>query len=158
MPRRSVAAASTRLALRLAGLQVHHRLRAGSPGKAFMPQPGECAAMWHCCGFYPACAALSRATVHHRLRAGSPGKAFTPQPGECAATWHCCGFYPLALRLAGLPGHRLQITRRYCERLQPFLVADTFSGSRMTGTPTTALSGAVVFSQGTLLRYQQLML
>ncbi|HHZ6992995.1 TPA: hypothetical protein ACWLVK_005895, partial [Klebsiella michiganensis] len=57
-----------------------------------------------------------------------------------------------------LPGHRLQITRRYCERLQPFLVADTFSGSRMTGTPTTALSGAVVFSQGTLLRYQQLML
>ncbi|RWS88850.1 hypothetical protein DN614_09445 [Klebsiella michiganensis] len=111
MPRRSVAAASTRLALRLAGLQVHHRLRAGSPGKAFMPQPGECAAMWHCCGFYPACAALSRATVHHRLRAGSPGKAFTPQPGECAATWHCCGFYPLALRLAGLPGHRLQITR-----------------------------------------------
>ncbi|WP_206752071.1 hypothetical protein, partial [Klebsiella michiganensis] len=28
-------------------------LRAGSPGKAFTPQPGECAAMWHCCGFYP---------------------------------------------------------------------------------------------------------
>ncbi|WP_240844157.1 hypothetical protein, partial [Klebsiella michiganensis] len=45
MPRRGIAAASTRLALRLAGLQVHHRLRAGSPGKAFTPQPGECAAV-----------------------------------------------------------------------------------------------------------------
>ncbi|MFZ8814673.1 hypothetical protein ACI8EP_01445, partial [Klebsiella michiganensis] len=50
VPRRGIAAVSTRLALRLAGLQVHHRLRAGSPGKAFTPQPGECAATWHCCG------------------------------------------------------------------------------------------------------------
>lgn len=60
--------------------------------------------------------------------------------------------------LPGLQGPRRLRAGRYCERLQPFLVADTFSGSRMTGTPTTALSGAVVFSQGTLLRYQQLML
>ncbi|WP_218571674.1 hypothetical protein, partial [Klebsiella michiganensis] len=62
----------------------------------------------------------------------------------------------LALRLVGLQVHNRLRIGRYCERLQPFLVADTFSGSRMTGTPTTALSGAVVFSQGTLLRYQQL--
>ncbi|HIF6302814.1 TPA: hypothetical protein ACX3LH_005188 [Klebsiella michiganensis] len=33
-----------------------------SPGKAFTPQPGEYAATWHCYGFFPACAALSRAT------------------------------------------------------------------------------------------------
>ncbi|AWF55465.1 hypothetical protein CSC12_0611 [Klebsiella michiganensis] len=33
-----------------------------SPGKAFTPQPGEYAVTWHCCGFFPACAALSRAT------------------------------------------------------------------------------------------------
>ncbi|MBE0155639.1 hypothetical protein DN614_22570 [Klebsiella michiganensis] len=51
-----------RLALRLAGLQAHRHLRAGSPGKAFTPQPGI--------------------QVHRRLRASSPGKAFTPQPGE----------------------------------------------------------------------------
>ncbi|RWT44780.1 hypothetical protein DN619_13505 [Klebsiella michiganensis] len=104
MPRCGIAAVSTRLALRLAGLQVHHRLRAGSPGKAFTLQPGECAATWHCCGFYPACAALSRAAVHHRLRTGSPGKAFTPQPGECAATWHCCGFYPACAALSRATG------------------------------------------------------
>ncbi|MBZ7237748.1 hypothetical protein FMK67_24485 [Klebsiella michiganensis] len=29
-----------RLALRLAGLQVHQRPRTGSPGKAFTPRPG----------------------------------------------------------------------------------------------------------------------
>ncbi|MGS3365590.1 hypothetical protein ACB382_27885, partial [Klebsiella michiganensis] len=52
--------------------------------------------------------------------------------------------------LPGLRVHRRLRAGRYCERLQPFLVADTFSGSRMTGTPKTALSGAVVFSQGTL--------
>ncbi|AWF55106.1 hypothetical protein CSC12_0960 [Klebsiella michiganensis] len=33
-----------------------------SPGKAFTPQPGEYAVTWHCCGFFPARAALSRAT------------------------------------------------------------------------------------------------
>ncbi|MGJ3317650.1 hypothetical protein, partial [Klebsiella michiganensis] len=49
----------------------------------------------------------------------------------------------VALRLPGPGVHRRLRAGRYCERLQPFLVADTFSGSRMTGTPTTALSGAV---------------
>ncbi|MBZ7670550.1 hypothetical protein [Klebsiella grimontii] len=29
------------VALRLPGLRVHRRLRAGSPGKAFTPQPGD---------------------------------------------------------------------------------------------------------------------
>ena len=32
---------SPRLALRLAGLQVHQRQRTGSPGKAFTPRPGK---------------------------------------------------------------------------------------------------------------------
>ncbi|EOW2736828.1 hypothetical protein ACOV22_003944 [Klebsiella michiganensis] len=36
-----IGAASSRVALRLPGLRVHHRLRAGSPGKAFTPQPGD---------------------------------------------------------------------------------------------------------------------
>ncbi|MBZ6552724.1 hypothetical protein FMJ16_17310 [Klebsiella michiganensis] len=31
----------SRLALRLAGLRAHHRLRSGSPGKAFTPRPGK---------------------------------------------------------------------------------------------------------------------
>ncbi|EPG4208768.1 hypothetical protein [Klebsiella michiganensis] len=34
-------AASSRVALRLPGLRVHRRLRAGSPGQAFTPQPGN---------------------------------------------------------------------------------------------------------------------
>ncbi|MEJ0232089.1 MAG: hypothetical protein WDX04_16605, partial [Klebsiella michiganensis] len=71
--------------------------------------------------------------------------------GQYSIDWLTCG---CDINHPDFPGPA--ILRRYCERLQPFLVADTFSGSRMTGTPTTALSGAVVFSQGTLLRYQQL--
>ncbi|HHA0004552.1 TPA: hypothetical protein ACOFK3_001250, partial [Klebsiella michiganensis] len=35
---------SSRLALRLAVLQDHNRLRSGSPGKALAPRPGEIAA------------------------------------------------------------------------------------------------------------------
>ena len=80
----------------------------------------------------------------HRFREIQP--YCTPLPGAAQSA------------LPGLRVQRCLRAGRYCERLQPFLVADTFSGSRMTGTPTTALSGAVVFSQGTLLRYQQLML
>ncbi|HBL6734905.1 TPA: hypothetical protein LSH72_004111 [Klebsiella oxytoca] len=34
--------------------------------------------------FFPARAALSRATVHHRLRVGSPDKARSAASGECA--------------------------------------------------------------------------
>ncbi|POV39633.1 hypothetical protein C3409_33785 [Klebsiella oxytoca] len=40
-----IGAASSRLALRLAGLRVHSRLRAGSPGKARSAATGECAGM-----------------------------------------------------------------------------------------------------------------
>ncbi|WP_224399418.1 hypothetical protein, partial [Klebsiella michiganensis] len=36
-----IGAASSRVALRLPGLRVHRRLRAGSPGQAFTPQPGN---------------------------------------------------------------------------------------------------------------------
>ncbi|MBZ7618743.1 hypothetical protein FML26_18380 [Klebsiella michiganensis] len=35
-----IGAASSRVALRLPGLRVHRRLRAGSPGQAFTPSPG----------------------------------------------------------------------------------------------------------------------
>ncbi|HIH6563600.1 TPA: hypothetical protein ACYRSF_000001, partial [Klebsiella michiganensis] len=52
----------SRLALRLAGLQGRRLLVTRSPGKAFTPQPGEYSAMWYCCSFFPARAALSRAT------------------------------------------------------------------------------------------------
>ncbi|MBZ6765446.1 hypothetical protein FMJ84_03815 [Klebsiella oxytoca] len=38
-------AASSRAALCLPGLRGHGCLRAGSPGQAFTPQPGECAGM-----------------------------------------------------------------------------------------------------------------
>ena len=58
---------------------------------------------------------------------------------------------PGGAALTGLRVHRRLRAGRYCERLQPFLVAGAFSGSRMTGTPTTAPSGAVVFSQEPLL-------
>ncbi|MDS7902324.1 hypothetical protein PTQ40_25465, partial [Klebsiella michiganensis] len=46
----------------LSGLQYCILPITRSPGKAFTPQPGEYAATWYCCGFFPACAALSRAT------------------------------------------------------------------------------------------------
>ncbi|EUC83897.1 hypothetical protein HMPREF1570_2645 [Klebsiella oxytoca KA-2] len=36
--------------------------RATGPQAAGNPQPGECAETWYCCGFFPARAALSRAT------------------------------------------------------------------------------------------------
>ncbi|HGV3507817.1 TPA: hypothetical protein ACNGZA_003448 [Klebsiella michiganensis] len=36
-----IGAASSRVALRLPGLRVYRRLRAGSPGQAFTPQPGD---------------------------------------------------------------------------------------------------------------------
>ncbi|HFP9348772.1 TPA: hypothetical protein ACHOZH_000335, partial [Klebsiella michiganensis] len=56
------AAVFSRLALRLAGLQGRRLSVTRSPGKAFTPQPGEYAVTGYCCGFFPACAALSRAT------------------------------------------------------------------------------------------------
>ncbi|ENF1916691.1 hypothetical protein [Klebsiella michiganensis] len=54
--------ASSRLALRLAGLPGRRLSGTRSPGKAFTLQPGEYAMTWYCCGFFPARAALSRAT------------------------------------------------------------------------------------------------
>ncbi|ELS4629061.1 hypothetical protein [Klebsiella michiganensis] len=54
--------ASSRLALRLPGLPGRRLSGTRSLGKAFTPQPGEYAVTWYCCGFFPARAALSRAT------------------------------------------------------------------------------------------------
>ncbi|MEH4548596.1 hypothetical protein PO393_14135, partial [Klebsiella michiganensis] len=91
------------LALRLAGLPNRRLLVTRSPGKAFTSQPGEYAATWHSCGFFPARAALSRATGLPGCGlpgTRSPGKAFTPQPGECVVTWHCCGFFPAKRSIA----------------------------------------------------------
>ncbi|WP_448957570.1 hypothetical protein [Klebsiella michiganensis] len=62
IPRRGIAAASSRLALRLPGLPGRRLLVTRSPGKAFTLQPGEYAMTWYCCGFFPACAAPARAT------------------------------------------------------------------------------------------------
>ncbi|RFC06667.1 hypothetical protein DDJ70_17300 [Klebsiella michiganensis] len=54
--------ASSRLALRLPGLPGRRLSGTRSPGKAFTQQPGEYAVTGYCCGFFPARAALSRAT------------------------------------------------------------------------------------------------
>ncbi|HFU1283744.1 TPA: hypothetical protein ACGQW2_004061, partial [Klebsiella michiganensis] len=53
---------SSRLALRLAGLRVHNRLRIGSPDRRNAPPPGKVRCLMPCCGFLPGGAALSRAT------------------------------------------------------------------------------------------------
>ncbi|WP_368760154.1 hypothetical protein, partial [Klebsiella michiganensis] len=62
-------------------IPVYRCLRAGSPGKAFTPQPGECAGIEALVRLLPGprCACPG----YGCLRAGSPGKAFTPQPGKC---------------------------------------------------------------------------
>ncbi|MBX4796318.1 hypothetical protein FP365_02495 [Klebsiella michiganensis] len=53
---------SSRLALRLAALRVHNRLRIGSPDRRNAPPPGKVRCRMLCCGFLPGGAALSRAT------------------------------------------------------------------------------------------------
>ncbi|MEP9808556.1 MULTISPECIES: hypothetical protein [Klebsiella] len=53
---------SSRLALRLAGLQVNSSLRAGNPDKAHRAACGGCAEVRDRHDFFPARAALSRAT------------------------------------------------------------------------------------------------
>ncbi|EPT3117706.1 TPA: hypothetical protein ACS292_005859, partial [Klebsiella michiganensis] len=50
------------VALRLAGLQVHNRLRIGSPDRRNAPPPEKVRCLMPCCGFLPGGAALSRAT------------------------------------------------------------------------------------------------
>ncbi|MBE0112415.1 hypothetical protein FOT85_11435 [Klebsiella michiganensis] len=100
MPRRGIAAASSRLALRLAGLQGRRLPVTRSPGKAFTPQPGEYAVTWHCCGGLPG----RRLSGTHSL-----GKAFTPQPGEYAVTWYCCGFFPARAALSRATGPQIAV-------------------------------------------------
>ncbi|EPK6238655.1 hypothetical protein QFZ92_005819, partial [Klebsiella michiganensis] len=41
------------VALRLAGLQVHNRLRIGSPDRRNAPPPGKVRCLMPCCGFLP---------------------------------------------------------------------------------------------------------
>ncbi|MBX4820000.1 hypothetical protein C2U62_14075 [Klebsiella michiganensis] len=53
-----------------------------SPGKAFTPQPGEYAVTWHCYGFFPACAALSRATGPQIAGNRSPDRCAASPPGR----------------------------------------------------------------------------
>ena len=103
---------SPRLALRLAGLRVYSRLRAGSPGKA---RSAATRGMRRdeCIGAASPRLALRLAGLraHSRLRVGSPGKA------RSAATRgmrrdECIGAASprLALRLAGLRAHsRLRV-------------------------------------------------
>ena len=70
----------------------------------------RCAAGCFAAVFFPACAALSRATVHNRLRIGSPDRRNARLRGRCDAGCLAAVFFRLALRLAGLQVHnRLRI-------------------------------------------------
>ncbi|MHB6984241.1 hypothetical protein ACYCI2_14090, partial [Klebsiella michiganensis] len=79
-----IGAASSPAALRLPGLRVHRRLRAGSPGQAFTPQPGMYGDKYIDAASSRVALRLPGPGVHRRLRAGSPGQAFTPQPGNAS--------------------------------------------------------------------------
>ena len=71
----------SRLALRLAGLRVQRRLRAGSPDKARQAPPPGSSAQCHL-RFFPRLALrLAGLRVYRRLRAGSPGQALRRNPG-----------------------------------------------------------------------------
>ncbi|ENU0916355.1 hypothetical protein ACRZEY_002602, partial [Klebsiella michiganensis] len=60
--------------------------------------------------FFPACAALSRATGSHRLRIGNPDRRNAPPPGKVRCRMLCCGFLPGGAALTGLRVHnRLRI-------------------------------------------------
>ena len=103
---------SPRLALRLAGLRVHSRLRAGSPGKA---RSAATRGMRRdeCIGAASPRLALRLAGLrgYSRLRVGSPGKARSAASGECAQHEILLrSSSRLALRLAGLRVHsRLRV-------------------------------------------------
>ncbi len=72
---------SSRLALRLAGLQVHRCLRAGSPDKAHRAACGGCAEVRERRGFFPVALRLAGLQVHRCLRTGSPDRRIAP-PAE----------------------------------------------------------------------------
>ncbi len=95
---------SPRLALRLAGLRVHSRLRVGSPGKV---RSAATRGMRRdeCIGAASPRLALRLAglRVHSRLRVGSPGKVRSAATGEDAQHEVLLRSSPrLALRLSGL--------------------------------------------------------
>ncbi len=103
---------SPRLALRLAGLRVHSRLRVGSPGKV---RSAATRGMRRneCIGAASSRLALRLAGLrgYSRLRVGSPGKARSAASGECAQHEILLrSSSRLALRLAGLRVHsRLRV-------------------------------------------------
>ena len=74
----------TRLALRLAGLRGHSRLRSASPDRRASATSGNVPGLMPRRCVFPARAALSRATGHSRLRSGSPDRRACAASGECA--------------------------------------------------------------------------
>ncbi len=90
------------VALRLPGLQVHHRLPFCRPGKAPAPRPGEITLRQ--LRLPPVALRLPGLQVHRRLPFCSPGKALAPRPGEIAP--RPLRLPPVALRLPGLQVHR----------------------------------------------------
>ena len=89
---------SSRLALRLAGLQVNSSLRAGNPDKAHRAACGGCAEVRERRGFLPVALRLAGLQVHRCLRAGSLDKAHRAACGECAELRERHDFFPVALR------------------------------------------------------------
>ncbi|EMJ3741237.1 hypothetical protein WHX54_20030 [Klebsiella michiganensis] len=79
-----IGAASSRLALRLPGLRVYRRLRAGSQDRRSAPPPGMRRDKYIGAASSRVALRLPGLRVYRRLRAGSPGQAFTPQPGNAS--------------------------------------------------------------------------
>ncbi|MBZ7389907.1 hypothetical protein FMJ22_00585 [Klebsiella michiganensis] len=86
---------SPRLALRLAGLRVHSRLRVGSPGKV---RSAATRGMRRneCIGAASSRLALRLAGLrgYSRLRSGSPDRRVAPPPGNVHSMRFCCGLLP----------------------------------------------------------------
>ncbi|EPG4208767.1 hypothetical protein I4W82_01715 [Klebsiella michiganensis] len=79
-----IGAASSPAALRLPGLRVRRRLRAGSPDRRLRRNPGMYGDKYIDAASSRVALRLPGLRVHRRLRAGSPGQAFTPQPGNAS--------------------------------------------------------------------------
>ncbi|MFQ9622000.1 MAG: hypothetical protein ACLR17_06760 [Enterobacteriaceae bacterium] len=83
-----------RLALRLAGLRIHRRLRAVARVRRLRRDPGSVPGLMYQLSSSRLALRLAGLQIHRRLRAGSPGKAFTPRPGECAGADVSAQFLP----------------------------------------------------------------
>ncbi|EJA2385293.1 hypothetical protein ACRFV7_005374 [Klebsiella oxytoca] len=89
---------SSRLALRLAGLQVNSSLRAGNPDKAHRAACGGCAEVRERRGFFPVALRLAGLQVHRCLRTGSPDRRIAPPPGKL---FSACGYSAFCHTLCG---------------------------------------------------------